>query len=164
MSRVQVDRNGLQVLNREECLRLLRTATLGRVGVTSDALPAVLPVNFRVNHDRIMFRTGRGTKLDAATRNAVVAFEVDDFDPVSHTGWSVLVTGVAQAVTDYAELAEARALQIPQWAPYQHERVVAISVELISGRRIVHGLAASHDGNAGSTGLAEVIGDGINPR
>jgi hypothetical protein len=44
---MEIDRNGLEVLSRHECLRLLGTATLGRIGVTSDALPTVLPVNFR---------------------------------------------------------------------------------------------------------------------
>ncbi len=74
---MEIDRNGLEVLNREECLRLLRHATLGRVAITSGALPQVLPVNFRLFGDRIVFRTGLGTKLDAATSNNVVAFEVD---------------------------------------------------------------------------------------
>jgi len=140
MTLVHIDRNGLQVLDTDECLRLLGTATLGRVGVTSEALPVVLPVNFRLDGDRILFRTGRGTKLDAATHNAVVAFEVDDVDAMSHTGWSVMVTGVARELRGVEELAHARALNLPRWAPGEDGRVVAISLELVSGRRIVPGL------------------------
>ena len=71
--------------------------------ITVGALPAVLPINFRLVDDRIVFRTSGGAKLDAATRNAVVAFEVDDMEPLSHTGWSVMVTGMAREVTDPAE-------------------------------------------------------------
>jgi nitroimidazol reductase NimA-like FMN-containing flavoprotein (pyridoxamine 5'-phosphate oxidase superfamily) len=137
---MEIDRNGLEVLDRDECLHLLEGATLGRVGVTAQALPSVLPVNFRVDGERILFRTGSGTKLAAATRNAVVAFEADDFDPIYHSGWSVVVTGVAHQVTDPGDLAAAEALQIPRWAPGDDGHVVAVSIELISGRRITPGL------------------------
>ena len=133
---MEIDRNGLEVLSREECLRLLRHATLGRVAITSGALPQVLPVNFRLVGDRIVFRTGLGTKFDAATSNNVVAFEVDDMDVLSHSGWSVMVTGVVQEVTDPQELAEMSNLGIPKWAPTSSDRIVAISTEVISGRRM----------------------------
>ena len=94
----QIDRNGLEVLDRADCIRLLRTVSLGRIGITAGALPTILPINFRVDGDRILFRTGVGTKLDAATRGAVVAFEADDIDPMYHSGWSVVVTGIAREV------------------------------------------------------------------
>jgi nitroimidazol reductase NimA-like FMN-containing flavoprotein (pyridoxamine 5'-phosphate oxidase superfamily) len=135
---MRLDRNGLEVLDRDECLRLLSGAVIGRVGVSSGALPRVLPVNFRLDGDRILIRTGRGTKLDAATANAVVAFEVDDIDPVDQTGWSVLVTGVAREVTDAGDLAQLRALPVSRWAPNRpDDRVMAISTEMVDGRRIL---------------------------
>jgi nitroimidazol reductase NimA-like FMN-containing flavoprotein (pyridoxamine 5'-phosphate oxidase superfamily) len=140
---VVIDQSGLHVLEREECLRLLRSATLGRVGATSRALPVVLPVNFRVVDGDVIFRTAAGTKLDMATRNAVVAFEVDDMDPIAHTGWSVVVTGVAREVTDPAELARLAGENIPRWAPRGECRTVAVSTDLVSGRRLAHGIAAN---------------------
>lgn len=136
---MEVDRNGLEVLGRDECLRLLAGATLGRLGVTSGALPAVLPVNFWLGGDRIFVRTGVGSKLDAAVRNAVVAFEVDDFDPIYHSGWSVVVTGVAREVTDPDELASLRHAPLTRWAPRGNGRLIAISTDMISGRRIAAG-------------------------
>jgi nitroimidazol reductase NimA-like FMN-containing flavoprotein (pyridoxamine 5'-phosphate oxidase superfamily) len=139
---VEVDRNGLEVLSRDACLRLLATATLGRVGVSVDALPRVLPVNFRFDGGRILIRTGTGTKLDAAADNAVVAFEVDEIDPVAHTGWSVVVTGMARELTDAGELAAAQAPPLARWAPGSGHRLIAISTDLVSGRRIVPGLTA----------------------
>jgi nitroimidazol reductase NimA-like FMN-containing flavoprotein (pyridoxamine 5'-phosphate oxidase superfamily) len=138
---MEVDRNGLEMLDREQCLRLLDGATLGRIAVTSAALPTVLPVNFRLAGERIVFRTGAGTKLAAATRNAVVAFEVDDFDPVQHTGWSVVVTGVARPVENPDDLAELRTLGIPRWAAGPDHHMVEVSIELVSGRRIPPGRA-----------------------
>jgi nitroimidazol reductase NimA-like FMN-containing flavoprotein (pyridoxamine 5'-phosphate oxidase superfamily) len=132
----QIDRNGLEVLGREECLQLLATVTIGRVGISLGALPTILPVNFRLVGEEVAFRTAMGTKLDAATRNAVVAFEVDDLDPIYHSGWSVVIIGVAREVTDAAELARFERARIPRWAPVGSERVIAISTQTVSGRRI----------------------------
>lgn len=133
---MEIDRNGLEVLDRENSLRLLGTATLGRVGVSLGALPIVLPVNFRLIEDQIVFRTGIGTKLDVATCNQIVAFEADDYEPLSHAGWSVVVTGVAREITDPAEVTALSAVPIPRWAPHGNGRTVAISTDLVSGRRV----------------------------
>jgi nitroimidazol reductase NimA-like FMN-containing flavoprotein (pyridoxamine 5'-phosphate oxidase superfamily) len=133
---VEVDRNGLEILSREECLRLLGTATIGRLGLTTGALPTVLPINFRLVGDKIVFRTSVGSKLDAATQNAVVAFEVDEMDPLWHSGWSVVVTGVAREVTEPDELAALPTTHIPHWASKSSDRVVEITTEMITGRRI----------------------------
>ena len=137
------DRNGLEVLDADECFRLLRGASIGRIGISSRALPVILPVNYRLDGGRILFRTSPGTKLDAATRNAVVAFEVDEVDPVYHSGWSVLVTGVAQDATE--QLSVDRRTATPRWAPAGDDRVVAISIDQISGRRLEAGAHASWD-------------------
>jgi nitroimidazol reductase NimA-like FMN-containing flavoprotein (pyridoxamine 5'-phosphate oxidase superfamily) len=145
---MEVDRNGLEVLDRSECLRLLRSATVGRLGITTGALPTVLPINFRLVGERIVFRTSSGSKLQAATANAVVAFEVDDMDPMWHSGWSVVVTGVAREVTDAEELDALADAHIPRWAPNRTDRVVEISTEILTGRRIVHTNAGSaHPGS-----------------
>ena len=130
-----LDRNGLEVLGRDECLQLLSSASLGRIGLSAGALPLVLPVNFCVDGDRIVLRTGPGTKLEAASRNAVVSFEVDDIDPLFHSGWSVVVTGIASPVESAAELAHARTLPLLPWA-MPGDRFVSVSIEEISGRRI----------------------------
>jgi uncharacterized protein len=129
------DRNDLEVLSREECLELLSTATIGRIGLSAGALPLVLPVNFCVDDDRIVLRTGAGSKLDAASRDAVVSFEVDDIDPLFHGGWSVVVTGIAASLESEEDLVRARSLPLLPWAA-TGDRYVAISVEDVSGRRL----------------------------
>jgi uncharacterized protein len=133
---VEVDRNGLEVLDRHDCLARLERSTLGRVGVTFGALPVILPVNFRLVGDQIVFRTRVGTKLDAATCETIVAFEVDDVDLLDHTGWSVVVTGYASEVTDPEDLRALAEAPIPYWAPADGARYVAISTEMITGRLI----------------------------
>jgi nitroimidazol reductase NimA-like FMN-containing flavoprotein (pyridoxamine 5'-phosphate oxidase superfamily) len=133
---MEIDRNGLEVLERAECLRLLSLAALGRIAVTSGGLPTVLPVNYCVDDDRILVRTGKGAKLEAALHDSIVAFEVDHFDSMYHAGWSVVVTGRAAEVTDSSELAAAEFAPVTRWAPLGEGHVVAISTEMISGRRL----------------------------
>jgi uncharacterized protein len=134
----QFDRNGLEVLDRKTSLRLLATAVLGRIGVTTGALPTILPVNFVVDGEQILVRTSVGTKLHAAAVGAVVAFEVDDFDPLDHTGWSVAVTGPAREISEPKELERIRELHLPHWSRADGH-VLAIDVVIVSGRRIVPG-------------------------
>lgn len=136
-----VDRNGLIVLERDECFDLLGQATFGRIAITIDALPMILPVNFRLVNERVVFRTSPGSKLDAASVGQVVSFEVDGVDAFSHAGWSVVATGVAQVVRDEALLSELAAAKIPHWAPSHDEHYVAIPIAIISGRVLVAGAA-----------------------
>ncbi|MCO6004132.1 pyridoxamine 5'-phosphate oxidase family protein [Actinoallomurus purpureus] len=129
------DSGGLEVLGREECFALLGAAPIGRIVFTDRALPAVQPVNFALSGGDIIIRTVQGSKVAAATRDAVVGFEVDDFDPVSGAGWSVVVTGQARVVSGDGELARLRALALRVWAPGDRGRYLAITPELVSGRR-----------------------------
>jgi nitroimidazol reductase NimA-like FMN-containing flavoprotein (pyridoxamine 5'-phosphate oxidase superfamily) len=137
---VEYDRNGLEVLDRHECLRLLAGVPIGRVGITSGALPVVLPVNFVLDGERIVIRTVRGSKHDAAIHNTVVAFEADDFDPIEHTGWSVVVTGTSCELTDPDDVARAATLPLRRWAEDDggRDRFVSISCDVVSGRRVAH--------------------------
>jgi nitroimidazol reductase NimA-like FMN-containing flavoprotein (pyridoxamine 5'-phosphate oxidase superfamily) len=132
-----VDRNGLASLSAEECLHLLRSEVMGRVGVTWDVLPVILPVNYVVHGNGIVLRTAPGTKLCAALSHCVVAFEVDGVDPVRHEGWSVLVRGPAHEVSDELEIAHLRSLPLRPWANDSADHFVIIDIELLSGRRVV---------------------------
>jgi nitroimidazol reductase NimA-like FMN-containing flavoprotein (pyridoxamine 5'-phosphate oxidase superfamily) len=140
---MECDRNGLEILGRDECLQLLSGCSLGRVAVSVGALPVILPVNFLLDRERILIRTGPGTKLDAATRDSVVAFEVDHIDPFSHGGWSVCLTGMAREVKDEAELARVKELPLPHWAPNGVGHIMAVSIEIVSGRRILRAATAA---------------------
>ena len=139
---------GLELLSEDECIALLGRAKLGRVGVTIGALPAIFPVNFRLVDGTIVFRTGPGTKLAAALRRAVIAFEVDAIDETYHEGWSVLVVGEAREVDD-PELARGLAGQVTPWAPGDRGHVVRIRPTLVSGRRIRHDAVAGAPATGG---------------
>jgi uncharacterized protein len=134
---VAAARLGLEVLDREQCLELLATVPVGRVGVSIRALPAILPVNFVLVGAQILFRTIPGTKLDAAAAGAVVAFEADGFDPDGGSGWSVLVQGICSEVTDPEDLARFARVRLEPWAfgPGVADRLVRVDSSFISGRR-----------------------------
>jgi nitroimidazol reductase NimA-like FMN-containing flavoprotein (pyridoxamine 5'-phosphate oxidase superfamily) len=128
---------GLEVLEPSESLRLLGEVPIGRIVFTDQAMPAVQPVNFVVDGDAVLIRTAPGSRLDAAARNAIVAFEVDDIDQDNERGWSVTVIGHAELVTDEAEVARASTLHLRCWSPDEYTHLVRIRMEIIQGRRIV---------------------------
>ncbi len=126
----------LEVISKEDCLALLRQATIGRVAVSAGAIPEIFPVHFCLIDDAIVFRAGRGTTLHKASRHAVVAFEVDDFDIDGRHGWSVLVVGPSEEVTQPEEIATAKQRLVDGWVPGARDHVLRIPLHRISGRRI----------------------------
>ena len=120
----------------EECQALLGRHQVGRIAVVDDGRPLIVPVNYVLDDGEVVFRTGRGTKLDAALRGSPVAFEIDGFDDSTRTGWSVLVRGRAHRVTEDDELARVRRLPLVPWAPGDRPHFVTIRAGQTSGRRI----------------------------
>jgi nitroimidazol reductase NimA-like FMN-containing flavoprotein (pyridoxamine 5'-phosphate oxidase superfamily) len=123
-------------LDHDECLRLLAESTIGRVVFTDAALPAAQPVTYLLDDEEIVFRTGGGSKLAAATRNAVVAFEVDQIDVTARTGWSVLGIGEAYEVVVPGRLAELAERMPDPWAPGRTAHTIAIPLQRLTGRRL----------------------------
>ncbi|HZB34082.1 MAG TPA: pyridoxamine 5'-phosphate oxidase family protein [Streptosporangiaceae bacterium] len=134
---MNVDSAGLEVLSPHDCLALARTMPIGRIVFTDQALPAVQPVNFLLEDGCVIIRTGEGTKLAAAIRDTIVAFEIDDYDARTESGWSVTLVGRAESVVDVAESARLARLPLRTWAPGNRDRFVRIKPEYISGRRIL---------------------------
>ena len=88
---------------------------LGRVVHTAGALPAVHPVSYALCGQEIIFRTAQSSILRAAMLRQVLAFEVDDVDPTTRTGWSVLAIGKAHRVTDTDRLTDLATRLPPPW-------------------------------------------------
>ena len=126
----------LEELPRAECLRLLATVPVGRIVYTRQAMPAVEPVNFALDGGGIVIRTDPGGKLAAAISRTVVAFEADDLDPATRSGWSVTVVGRSQEVTDPDEMARLHKLGIESWAPGAREHFIRIEPGIVTGRRL----------------------------
>ncbi|WP_128378897.1 DUF1918 domain-containing protein [Streptomyces cavernae] len=127
----------LRDLGPEECRALLSTHGVGRVAVSEpDGRPAVVPVNYEVIDDSIVFRTAPDS-LPAAAVGTEVAFEVDHVDDVLSQGWSVLATGPAGVVTEPDVVRQlSRRVHTTPWAGGEREMWVAIRPTRITGRRI----------------------------
>ena len=135
-ARTSLDHQGLEIITPEECWQLLADAPVGRVAFNEAGEPMVLPVNHAVVGHRIVFRTLRGSLLHEALMAEPVAFQVDSFDVIERTGWSVLVRGIADLAEDPQELEQ---LELHPWADsVDRDDWVQIRAEEITGRRIVH--------------------------
>ncbi|WP_436791925.1 pyridoxamine 5'-phosphate oxidase family protein [Yinghuangia sp. YIM S10712] len=123
-------------LGRDEALALLAGAQVGRVVFSQRALPAVRPVNFAVRGTDVVFRVRGDSSFAGALDGNVVAFEADEVDPANRSGWSVVVTGLAEILDNGSEYARTLAVAPEPWAPGVHDRVVRVRAELVTGRRI----------------------------
>jgi hypothetical protein len=89
---------GTDIVPPVQCLELLQTEEVGRVGVVYDGQVEILPVNYRLEDDLICFSSNWGRKL-AGVLEGSVTFEVDNFDRKGRAGWSVVVHGTLADVT-----------------------------------------------------------------
>ena len=121
-----------------ECERLLRGAELGRLGVVVDGRPEIFPVNHvfdEVTHT-VVFPTNAGTKLHAALDGPFVAFEVDGLEADPPSGWSVLVVGRAEEMSDADEIRRVSAQRKAIWRTGQRVQWIRIRADHTTGRRI----------------------------
>ncbi|MFD9389495.1 pyridoxamine 5'-phosphate oxidase family protein [Streptomyces sp. NPDC060000] len=127
----------LRDIGPDECRTLLATHGVGRVAVSaSDGHPAVVPVNYDVIDDAIVFRTAPDS-TPAAAVGTEVAFEVDHMDEALSQGWSVLAVGPASAVTEPdAVRGLSERAHTPPWAGGEREMWVSIRPTQLTGRRI----------------------------
>ncbi len=133
----QVEPERVMTIPPDECLRLLADTTVGRVALTRKALPVILPVNYAMDGDTVVIRTRPGSLLASSReRGVVVAFEVDELDRETCSGWSVLVTGTLREITDVGELARAEQLPLVPWIGGDRRHFVRITPGMVSGRRI----------------------------
>jgi hypothetical protein len=99
-------------------------------------LPSIIPVNYLLDDDKVVIRTDAGSKLAAALRGAPVALEVDGADENHQVGWSVVVRGRVEEVTDEDKLAELRKTPLLAWHPPSQTPLYTNQPE--SGQRQTH--------------------------
>ena len=136
----------IEVLSESECRSLLAAEEVGRVAFVNRDFPVVVPVNYVLDGNSIAIRSDVGTKF-ACIPLRRVAFEVDGAERWSQSGWSVLVQGFGQDVTDaigprYEDL---RRRGLETWAPGERSRWLTINIHRISGRRIVHRMGRTRE-------------------
>lgn len=133
-----IDHAGLEIIDPEECLHLLDRAVIGRIAFVDSGDPVILPIRLGRWGRFVVFTTARGSKLDAAIMNRPVAVEIDGWDEVAQTGWSVLVKGTAEIVDDGREIDSLDRLSVKAWVrPDVPKAWVRVLPNEITGRRIV---------------------------
>jgi uncharacterized protein len=136
MSEYPTDHAGLEILRFDECLRLLASVPVGRVGFFADGEIVVLPVNHVVDGHDVVFRTAYGSKLSAAGGQHLAAFEADHYNEQTRSGWSVLVSGRAEMVDAEADVQRLSRRGLHPWATaVQRPFWIRIRPTSVSGRQ-----------------------------
>jgi nitroimidazol reductase NimA-like FMN-containing flavoprotein (pyridoxamine 5'-phosphate oxidase superfamily) len=128
-------RTGMTILDHNECWALLRQTDVARLAVAIANRPDIVPINYVVDHGRVVFRTAEGTKLAASVLGDAVAFEVDGFDAASGDAWSVVIKGRAIEIEHMHDVFDALDLPLFPWHAAPKPRFVSIEPDDISGRR-----------------------------
>lgn len=154
MAVVSVDKSGLEILTETECFALIQTMPIGRVVYSEWALPVIVAVNFALDGMDIVVRTQRRSRLATQAPGNVVAFEVDDIDIATRSGWSVVMTGRFQLVDEPADIRRLDGIGLHSWAPSAHDRYLKLRPEVVTGRRIPRAATTARDA-AGTAGAAD---------
>jgi uncharacterized protein len=126
--------DAVEELTPAACWSVLGAAQVGRLAVCTDGSPHIFPINYVVDEQTVVFRTAPGSKL-AGSRNADVAFEVDDYDVDSGQASSVIIEGRASEITEAAEWDRALGLPLFPWHVTPKGHFVRITPGTVSGRR-----------------------------
>lgn len=132
-------RTGTDILDHDACLALASRAQVGRVAVVDGNQPLVFPVNYRLDGADVLFRTGPGTKLTMANRT--VCFEVDEIDPATRSGWSVMIQGRLEEVSpaDGPAFERVSGVEVDPWAASPKDHLMRVVARVVTGRRIPRG-------------------------
>lgn len=142
-----------EIADRGEIDKILRKATVCRLGLVDGAIPYIVPLSFGYDGNTLYFHSAcEGKKVDLLRRNAVVCFEFDvDADPVrseTSCGWtmryrSVIGSGTASFVEDLVGKSEALKIIMRQYTegPYEFPEemlrkiaVIKVAIGEISGK------------------------------
>ena len=127
----------LRDLSREECLELLASKSVGRIAYDGSDGPEVLPLNFVVQDGSVLFRTSPHSALGRRLRLDVAAFQVDEVDDYTQSGWSVLLRGPVEPV-DAHDLPSAD-LRPTAWPAGHRSLHLRLQPRTITGRRLLAG-------------------------
>ncbi|GAT67068.1 DNA-binding protein [Planomonospora sphaerica] len=134
----------LEKLDPNQCLHLIFPGGVGRVAFDDGGGPTILPVNYVLHDNAVVFRTAADGPFGENLRTGVpgvefkVAFEVDRIDDPNREGWSVLIRGGAHLVSSPDEQAAVEAAGVQSWAGGTRDLYIKIVPSEVSGRRIRH--------------------------
>lgn len=110
------------------CWDLLRDGWFGRVALSVDALPAILPVEYRLDRDELAICLGQYRLSQRSLNNSVVAFATDAIDTTTHIGWTVQVQGRARLVEPHDTSTDC--------GQHEHGQIIYLTPHTIGGQRL----------------------------
>lgn len=124
-------------LSREECIELITDEMVGRVAMSTPVGPRIVPVNYAVHGDSVVFRTAPYGELGTYGPGTELAFEVDRLDYERHQGWSVVILGRGQVVQEADEVADIRSTwESRPWAGGSRNMYIRLRWREVTGRRV----------------------------
>ena len=127
-------REVLSELEPDECWRLLEARPVGRLAWTGPTGPVIVPTNYAVVDRTLRLRTTAYGALAREVDDSLVAFEVDELDDATRTGWSVLVR--ARARLAYPGGAGRHHHGAEPWPAGPRPVQVVLEPHSVSGRRL----------------------------
>ena len=110
---------------------------MGRIAYAVDKGARILPVNYIINNDSIIFRTVPGGEIFHHALQSICAFEIDETDEFFESGWSVVAVGRLELATD-EDFASMRYGKLPEpWAGGNRWMFLRLRCEQVSGRRVI---------------------------
>ncbi len=122
---------GVTELSLEQCWDMLRTHEVGRLAFRLVDELHLTPINYAVDQQTLLFRTGEGNKLLSVALGSEVAFEIDEYDEDSAR--SVVVRGTPRLLEE-DEAHRAEDLPLRPWVRSPKYNVVEIVPTDVSGR------------------------------
>lgn len=128
-------RNGMAILDEDECWALLASQPVGRLAVAIGGEVEIFPMNYLVHERTIVLKTAQGSKLAAIAANARVSFEIDGYTPESGDAWSVVVKGLAHELQRLSQIYAAEELPLFPWNASPKDFFVRVTPREVAGRR-----------------------------
>ncbi|HET7397155.1 MAG TPA: pyridoxamine 5'-phosphate oxidase family protein [Intrasporangium sp.] len=122
----------VHVLSTEECWDFLRANEFGRLAFHLAGEVHLVPINYAVDRQRLVFLTAEGDKLLGVSMNSDVAFETDLVTEERAT--SVVVRGSAREL-EGSEKYVVEQLPLRPWVNTPKYSAVAIEPVEVTGRR-----------------------------
>ena len=121
-------------LSEDESWELIAGRPVGRLAWSGPEGISVIPVNYVSTQGRVELQTHAYSAMARDVDESPVAFEVDEVDETTRSGWSVLVRGTAHVSYDHEIRSGAQPDVWPSGSKALH---VTVDVTSVTGRRVL---------------------------
>jgi nitroimidazol reductase NimA-like FMN-containing flavoprotein (pyridoxamine 5'-phosphate oxidase superfamily) len=136
----------VEELSESKCRQLLGGGVFGRIGLCTTDGPVILPVNYSLVSESVVFRTAVDGVVAQHDWANPMAFQVDHVDYADQKGWSVLVVGKARPIEDADELSHILRTWEPRpWASGARPLHVRLGLGRLTGRRLGSGWSYANE-------------------